>query len=302
MQSPETKAPTPVGGVVALVGGALLVIGSFQEWAEVSGTGTRVAATGTEGTDGWITLVAGVLVLAAGASMMRRASVRGAAILAIVAGLVGGGVGLYDALTATDSFLDSAAEDIAREFGGSVEQLRALLDAAIRVGELAVTVSIGLYLVIAGGAVAVLGGAISLVRRSPEPTPAQAVLPTPEAETLPPSPGVWASPPAPAASEPWATVPPAAPTPGGPGEIPPAPMGQPTEQTGALPPPSPPATAAPLAEPAASDLEPTPGAEVGSSPEPRTEPAGASAESPPEPWPAQERADRAEAGSDEEDR
>ena len=49
MQAAETKRPTPLGGILALVGGALLVIGSFLDWAEVSGTGTTVTASGTEG-------------------------------------------------------------------------------------------------------------------------------------------------------------------------------------------------------------------------------------------------------------
>ena len=49
MQAAETKRPTPLGGILALVGGALLVIGSFLDWAEVSGTSTTVTASGTEG-------------------------------------------------------------------------------------------------------------------------------------------------------------------------------------------------------------------------------------------------------------
>ena len=85
--------------------------------------------------DGWITLVAGAIALVVGLGMMRGVGKRAVGVLAIVAGLVGGGVGVLDALTAKDSVLDSAAEELAREFGGSVEEMRALLDAAIDAGD-----------------------------------------------------------------------------------------------------------------------------------------------------------------------
>jgi hypothetical protein len=240
-QPAEGKGPTPVGGILALVGGALLAIGSFLDWAEVSGTGTSVTATGIDGTDGWITLGAGVLALAAGSAIVRRTGGRGVAILAIVAGVIGGGVGLYDAATAKDSFLDSAAEELAREFGGSVQQLRALLDAAIQVGELAVTVMIGLYVVIAGGVLAIVGGAISLGRGSVGPalaasaTPAATQAPTvpaPDAPGEPPQEVPSAGPPPPPpAPHPQSAAPDIQP--------PPAPGSEDTGMPGIEPPPSP---------------------------------------------------------------
>lgn len=259
MQASQTNRPTPVGGILALVGGGLLVVGSFLDWAEVSGTGTSVTASGTEGTDGWITLVAGALAVVAGLTMVRGAGKRAVAILAIVAGLVGGGVGLYDALTARDSVLDSAAEELAAGYGGSVEQMRALLDAAIDAGDLAVTIAIGLYLVIVGGAIAIVGGAIAL--RRPWAAPA-----------MPAVPGTPVEPTQPATSETWASAP--APTSGAPGELPQAPAPPLTEATppppvAEPPPPPPPGPAAPdAAQPTA----------------PETEPGQASADEPPSPW------------------
>jgi hypothetical protein len=140
----------PIGPVLALIGGALLAIGSFLAWAEVSGGGVSTSAAGIDGTDGWITLIAGLVAIAVGLVAL-RAGRRMLAVLAIVAGLVGGGVGVYDALTAEDSVLDAAAEEIAPQFGASAEEVRVLLDEAIDAGQLSISISIGLYMVIVGG-------------------------------------------------------------------------------------------------------------------------------------------------------
>jgi hypothetical protein len=151
----------PIGAILAIVGGALLAVGSFLAWAEVSGGGTSVTAKGVDGTDGYITLIAGIVALGVGLAMTRR-SKRVFAILALLAGLIGGGVGLYDALTAEDSVLYTAAEEIAPTLGASVDEVRTLLDQAIDSGELAISISLGLYVVIGGGVLALLGGIVSM--------------------------------------------------------------------------------------------------------------------------------------------
>jgi Tryptophan-associated transmembrane protein (Trp_oprn_chp) len=284
MQAAERKRPTPLGGILALVGGALLVIGSFLDWAEVSGTGTTVTASGTEGMDGWITLVAGAIALVVGLAMMRGVGKRAVGVLAIVAGLVGGGVGVLDALTAKDSVLDSAAEELAREFGGSVEEMRALLDAAIDAGDLGVTVAIGLYLVIAGGALAIVGGVITLRRASAVPampvtfaTPPEATPSAASGTSEVPSAGIWAAP-TPAHVD---ALPEPAPPP------PPAPAAPEKES-------EPGPDADPLSAPE-SDPEPGPDAEPPVAPEIGTD---APTEPPPSPWPTSEPPDGEETGPD----
>jgi hypothetical protein len=152
---------TPVAGILAIVGGALVALGSLLAWAEVSGGGTSVTAKGVDGSDGYITLAAGIVAFLVGITMTRQAK-RMLAVLAILAGLVGGGVALYDALTAEDSVLDAAAEELAPSLGASAELVRAALDEAIDAGQLSVTISFGLYVVIAGGVVALFGGILGL--------------------------------------------------------------------------------------------------------------------------------------------
>lgn len=155
----STRAP--IGAILAIAGGALLAIGSFLSWAQVSGGGTSVSAKGIDGSDGYITLVAGIIALGAGVAMMKQTK-RVLAVLVLLAGLIGGAVGLYDALTAKDSVLDAAAEEIAPGLGASAEEVRTLLDQAIDSGELSISISIGLYIVIGGGILALVGGILSM--------------------------------------------------------------------------------------------------------------------------------------------
>jgi len=175
MQETATGRSSPIAAILGLVGGGIMIVGSFLAWAEVSGGGTSVTAKGTDGNDGWITVAAGgVLVLVGIAWLVRGAGKKALAVLAILAGLVGGGVGLYDAVTAKDSTLDGAAEELAVQFGQPVSDVRALLDQAIDAGQISISLSIGIYLVIAGGAIGIVGGIVGLRGRPPVAAPAAA--------------------------------------------------------------------------------------------------------------------------------
>ena len=209
MDHTEGSTRAPVGAILAIVGGALLAVGSFLVWAEVSGGGTSVTAKGVDGSDGYITLAAGAVALLVGIAMTRQAR-RMLAVLVILAGIVGGGIGLYDALTAKDSVLDAAAEELAPTFGASAEQVRVALDQAIDAGQLSVSISIGLYVVIAGGVVALIGGILGLRGSTAEPAAA---------------PGTVASAPPPAVVTEGGTVPHA--------PMPPPATAPPTDQGGA---------------------------------------------------------------------
>jgi hypothetical protein len=194
MDHTEGSTRPTVGAILASIGGALLAVGSFLAWAEVSGGGTSVTAKGVDGSDGYITLAAGAVALLVGIAMMTRQARRMLAVLVVLAGIVGGGIGLYDALTAKDSVLDAAAEELATSFGASAEQVRVALDQAIDAGQLNVSISIGLYVVIAGGVVALIGGIFGLPGSAAEPAatagrfasapPAEAI----EGGTAPPAP------------------------------------------------------------------------------------------------------------------
>jgi hypothetical protein len=183
MKHMENVTRTPAAGILGVIGGVLLALGSFLAWAEVSGGGTSVTAKGIDGSDGYITLVAGLVAVVAGI-LMARGTRRVLAVLVILAGIVGGGIGLYDALTAKDSVLDAAAEELAPSFEVSAQQVRTVLDQAIDAGQLSVSISIGLYVVIGGGVVALVGGILGL-RGSGEPAfPGQTAAPAAPATTI----------------------------------------------------------------------------------------------------------------------
>ena len=203
---------TPIGPILAIVGGALLAVGSFLSWAEVSGGGVSVSAKGIDGSDGWITLGAGVLAIVVGIAGMARGGRRALAVLAIIAGLVGGGLGVYDAMTAEDSVLDAAAEEIAPQLGATAEEVRGLLDDAIDSGQLDISIAFGLYIVIAGGVIALVGGAIQMAGGGAS---APAMPMGASAGSMPPA----AAPP----SEETPSVPPAAPASPAPPPTPPTP-------------------------------------------------------------------------------
>lgn len=183
LEHTESVTPTPVAGILGVVGGALLAVGSFITWAEVTGGGTSVTAKGVDGSDGYITLVAGGVAVVAGI-MMARGIRRVLAVLVILAGIVGGGIGLYDALTAKDSVLDAAAEELAPTFGATAQQVRTVLDQAIDAGQLSVSIGIGLYVVIGGGVVSLVGGIIGLRDAGESAVPGRTTAPTAPATTI----------------------------------------------------------------------------------------------------------------------
>jgi hypothetical protein len=200
MNQTDSATSTPVAGILGLVGGALMALGSFLAWAEVAGGGTSVIAKGVDGSDGYITLVAGLVAVVAGIVIATGTGRVLAAVLVILAGIVGGGIGLYDALTAKDSVLDAAAEELAPSFEASAQEVRTVLDQAIDAGQLSVSIGIGLYVVIGGGVVALAGGILGL-RGSGEPAvPGQGATPATPATTIagsdaPPAPMPPATPP-----------------------------------------------------------------------------------------------------------
>jgi hypothetical protein len=161
MDNTENVTRTPVAGILGIVGGALMVVGSFLAWAEVSGGGTSVIAKGIDDRHGYITLVAGIVAVVAGI-VMAMGTTRVLAVLVILAGIIGGGIGLYNALTAKDSVLDAAAEELAPSFGASAQEVRTALDEVIDAGQLSVSIGVGLYVVIGGGVVALAGGILGL--------------------------------------------------------------------------------------------------------------------------------------------
>jgi hypothetical protein len=174
----EGSGPS-LGAILAIVGGALAAIGSFLTWIKVTIDFTELGQfisqqtgqplppgvlpanqtqsfAGTSGSDGKITLIAGVVAIVAGVVLIAaksRSARRAAAVLGAIGGLVALALGVYDA-TRVDTEKDKALDQAQAQFA-QLPELRSVIDRAVDA-----KLGIGIYVVIAGGALALIGGGI----------------------------------------------------------------------------------------------------------------------------------------------
>lgn len=271
-QTTEGRA-SPLGPILAIGGGAIAAIGSFLTWFTLSATGGFTSSgSGTDAGDGWITLAAGVLMVIAGLVILAgrsRGAVRWMAILAIVGGVIAAGDGLLNLATARDQLAESVAEST----GLTKDQARQQVDLALDSGQADLSAGIGLWMVIGGGVIGIVGGILGLVAARRVPSGAAAAPPAPEGTLTgfsAPQPAAPAPPPtapAPPSAAPTAppAPPPAAPPPAAPEapSVPPAAPAPPPPPSGAgagagVPPPPPPRPEAPAPEQPASGAMGTP--------------------------------------------
>jgi len=166
-----------LAGFLALTTGGLMIsLGSLMTWATVPPFDTP-----TRGTDLWegmVTLTIGVAVLVAMVAMrlMATATARRAVAVAILAlGLSAAAIAAADAVRATSRFTSPDQRDrIARELAGDLhlpyEQVRSRLEALYE-ERFHVSVQPGLFVVMAGGLVAAIGGALSVAWAARASTP-----------------------------------------------------------------------------------------------------------------------------------
>jgi hypothetical protein len=226
----ESKSRT--GSILAIVGGVGLAIGAFLDWGTVtlnvaklatalgvdpslfpagSIPGVSQSVSGTDGWEGKVAVVAGIAAIVVGVIAMRETR-KGLGVLLLVAGIIGGGVALYDVLT-VNSQKDAAIEDAAPDLAGSGLQTSQLSEA------IEVSLDAGIWICIIAGIVVVAGG---LMVRSGEAEGAASTSPgmgsgfamgPPSTAPMPPSTTPPAAPPiaTPPAAPPIATPPTAPP-------------------------------------------------------------------------------------------
>ncbi len=219
---PKSKSPA---GILAIIGGALLVIGSLLPWAKVSIdidqfasvlgvdpaqlAGADVATSQNIGgmdADGLFTLIAGiVVVVCAGIYLAKRANTT-LSVLILLGGLLGAGVALFDILSK-----DRQLDDALAEAGPDLQAIGLSADTFKEV--FSVTFSLGIYICVIGGVLALIAGAMAL-RAKPEPVVATSPAGTMGAGGLgSASPGASTAPPPPTSTPPASTTPPASSTP-----------------------------------------------------------------------------------------
>ncbi len=166
----STARPTALrlwGFVTLVLGGLLMGIGAIGEWATVSGFDTPTA--GVDVWEGLVALGAGFVTLI-GLLLLRLsgpAVARAIAAVIIVVGLAAAGVAVADAARARTRFTDPGQRDriaqkLAAESGLPVEPIREAIEAQFR-SRFEVSLGLGIFLTIAGGALGATGGALSLV-------------------------------------------------------------------------------------------------------------------------------------------
>ncbi|MEX0832773.1 MAG: Trp biosynthesis-associated membrane protein [Actinomycetota bacterium] len=152
------------GFLISVLGGFLVALGSLLPWAEVD-FGGIATTVGIDLGDGLITLVAGAVmvisVLAMRVGKTSRAR-RGLGVVVIAGGLAAVSIGVGALLGNKDKFalpaVEVKLEQVAEQTGLPLERLKEQLAEQLEVIE----VQPGIYVVIAGGAIGIIGGLLSL--------------------------------------------------------------------------------------------------------------------------------------------
>jgi hypothetical protein len=170
----DVSRPTPLrllGFLFTAVGGLLIALGAISDWATVVLLGGKFEHSATPGIDvaeGKVALGFGVLLLIVIVSMRlaRTTTVRRALALIILIGSVGAlAIGIIDVVGAESRFGGYAVDDIASAV--AKQENIPVAEARQRAQDLidaqgSIDLGIGLWLVVAGGAIGTIGGLLDL--------------------------------------------------------------------------------------------------------------------------------------------
>ena len=191
MNGTDVRRPT-AGAALMVLGGLLMAIGALLPFAKVEAGELPIPAQtvgGLDTPDGKLFLGVGIgLVILGGLIWVAKS--RAPRMVAAVLAIVAAGFMLYAAVVDITGIeaesLDAIAEAGAAQTPGvSVEQVRAALDQF----NVSINTGIGLYIVLGGAAIALIGGILSLIAKQPEP-----MLPATPPPPAPPSPPMGTGP------------------------------------------------------------------------------------------------------------
>jgi hypothetical protein len=166
------RGRTPIGGLLALIAGGAILVGSLLGWAQVSTPVVAFQGGSASGTSEGIDSVFGIISLAAGSLALlgglfwiaRRSAGLIPAMGVSVAGIVGAAVGLYFFLTLESRYIDAAVKEAASP-ELTAAKIKDLLIRIFDAGSLDLKPGIGLIVVVAGSALAIVVGIAGLLRR-----------------------------------------------------------------------------------------------------------------------------------------
>lgn len=171
MNGTEMKRPTASAGITVL-GGVAMALGAVLTFAKVDVGQLPIDARsigGLDTPDGKLFLGVGIALVVLGGLMWIATSAalrRVAAVLAILGAAFMLYAAIVDITGIEDESLDAIAEaGAATTPGVTVEQVRAALEQF----NVSIKPGIGLYIVLAGAALGVIGGVLALLAKRPEP-------------------------------------------------------------------------------------------------------------------------------------
>jgi hypothetical protein len=181
-RSPEEKmkeaktARFPLGGLLSLVGGAAILVGSFLVWIELSTPGIGFQGGRVGGTTKALDLTLGIVAMIGGGLVIlgallwtaRRSVGRFFGTIVLLGAIGAAAVGVYVLLTLQSRFIDAGVREAASP-DLPAEKIESLLTRLFNGGTIDVSPGIGLWVVLGGAALALLAGIVGLMRRR-EPT------------------------------------------------------------------------------------------------------------------------------------
>jgi hypothetical protein len=221
MQTSTSSSPAP-SALIGIVAGIVIAIGAFLPWATGTAFGTSDSASGIDGWEGKVCLIAGVGIAIRSFLAMKQSRTRQIAAAVLIGGVIVTGVAVYTAVTVKDKLRDSIVSELVAQ-GIAPDEATALtaVQGAIDAGQIEVSIAFGLYVVIVGGIAAIGAGAMALSAK-PVSTPSAGV----PADLAAPAGGFGSPPPTPSAplAPPAGTLPPSEPMPPTPPDAPPSSM------------------------------------------------------------------------------
>jgi hypothetical protein len=196
MDRSTSRPPSPQAPILMIGGAAVAVVGCLLPWFAVhadfsalGGEGARVStASGLDTSDGKIFLLVAVGIAAMGVVVLLsrvRSARLASSVVAVLGSLFLGGVAIYDAATPQAQAIEEVSNELGSGTGAAA--VRRLVEGLFDRGFIEIDVQAGLWLVIVGAAVALIGGLIAAATPTPARGPAQAATETPSgAAPLPP--------------------------------------------------------------------------------------------------------------------
>lgn len=177
MGQAETTAGRRSGlapGILAVIGGVLLVVGSLMSWVETAGPVASEAVHGIRSREGKVAFVCGLILIAAavvGWLASTSTPARAMFVVALVASLIASGFLLYDVLT-KDRQIDDAIRTLVEVRTGRVltdQQVARAREILARQG-FSIEFQPGIWIALAGGLVGVVGavwGTVAAAKATP---------------------------------------------------------------------------------------------------------------------------------------